>query len=421
MKILVLAGGYDQIALINELKSRGHEVYLADYLDNPPAKKYVIKHFQLSTLDENAILCLAKRERFDLITTACTDQALLTAASVSEKLELPCYISAEIAKNVTNKAYMKKIFFNNGIPTANCSIYENKDIILKKTIDSWQYPLIVKPCDCNSSKGVQKVNNMEELLCAVDFAFTLSRDHKVIVEEYKEGIEVSIDVWKDSEDVKILSISKTSKVSDKKDDFLIYQSNYPVILSDSIKKKIYDIAKKICCAFALENCPILIQAIINSEDISVLEFSARMGGGSKYKLIEYMSGINIMKVYTNRILGDVSQIVSPISSVKNIELDYVYAYNGIFDKIMGADELLNLRKIKELFQYKVSGNRIEKMSASSDRVFGFLLEEDSTEELNKRRKEVVNTLDILDKNGHSIMFKNAFKKSTKEENIYESK
>ena len=43
MKILVLAGGSDQIALINELKSRGHITILVDYFENPPAKKYAEK------------------------------------------------------------------------------------------------------------------------------------------------------------------------------------------------------------------------------------------------------------------------------------------------------------------------------------------------------------------------------------------
>ena len=56
MKILVLAGGFDQIALIQELQSRGHDVILADYLNNPPAKSFVSQHFQISTLDENAVL-----------------------------------------------------------------------------------------------------------------------------------------------------------------------------------------------------------------------------------------------------------------------------------------------------------------------------------------------------------------------------
>ena len=51
MKILVLAGGADQIALIKELKWRGHITILIDYFQNPPAKNYANKHIVASTLD----------------------------------------------------------------------------------------------------------------------------------------------------------------------------------------------------------------------------------------------------------------------------------------------------------------------------------------------------------------------------------
>ena len=52
MKILVLAGGSDQIALIQELKSRGNNtIILIDYFENPPAKKYADQHIVASTLD----------------------------------------------------------------------------------------------------------------------------------------------------------------------------------------------------------------------------------------------------------------------------------------------------------------------------------------------------------------------------------
>ena len=124
MKILVLAGGYDQIALINELKQYGHTVLLADYFEHPPAEKFADAFFQISTLDEEAIEYLAKEEAVDMITTACTDQALLTVARVSEKLGLPCYIDAAKALCVTNKFYMKEIFKKHGIPTADYVLLE---------------------------------------------------------------------------------------------------------------------------------------------------------------------------------------------------------------------------------------------------------------------------------------------------------
>ena len=168
MRILVLAGGYDQIALIDELKRYGHEIILEDYLENPPAKRAADKFFRISTLDEMATCRLAQKEKVELITTACTDQALLTVARVSEKLGLPSYLSAETAMNVTNKAYMKKIFDKNGILTATSVLLEDRTKWKTQLGNEMQFPVVVKPCDCNSSKGVVKIKSMEDLQRAVD-------------------------------------------------------------------------------------------------------------------------------------------------------------------------------------------------------------------------------------------------------------
>ncbi len=408
MKILVLAGGFDQIALIKELKSRGHIVYLADYFKNPIAKEYADKHFQISTLDENAILNLVILEKIDLLATACTDQALMTVAIVSEKLGLPCYISSETARNVTNKAYMKKKFQQYDIPTAKWILLEDENACEYELQRDLHYPLIIKPCDCNSSKGVMKVHNYTELIEAVKKAFHLSRNKKVIVEDLKEGEEISIDIWKDNEGTKVLSVSKTSKIKENKDNFTIYQSKYPIEMSDTLIQKIKNTSEKICKAFKLQNCPVLIQAIIHEDNISIIEFSARMGGGSKYKLIEYMSGIDIMKIYVNRILGNENQIIHPVWSKKKLELNYVYAYEGIFNKLSGFKEFVSSGEIKEIFQYKSIGSFIEKKITSSDRIIGFLIESETQQELIKLRRKIIEQVDVLDINGKSIMYKKCF-------------
>ena len=179
-------------------------------------------------------------------------------------------------------------------------------------------------------------------------------------------------------------------------------------MSKTLIEKIQNTAEKICDAFELNNCPVLIQAIISGDDLSVIEFSARMGGGSKYKLIEYMANVNIMEVYVNRILGDESQIVEPIWSNKKIELNYVYAYNGIYSKIVGFDKFLKDNEIRELFQYKKEGSKIDKRTTSSDRIVGFLIEKNTIQELIALRKKIVDTVDILDIEGKSIMYKRCF-------------
>lgn len=407
MKVLVLAGGYDQIGLILELKKRGHEVILADYFENPPAKKVADVHYQISTLDLDAVKELAISEKVDLITTACTDQALLTVAKVSEELDLPTYIDYNKGLLVTNKKYMKEKFEEIGVPTAKCRVYATEEDF-EKDIKLINYPSVVKPCDCNSSKGVTRVDNEMELHSAVKTAFTLSRSHLVIVEDYIEGTEVSIDVWKDNEGAKVLSVSETDKIPGSGDAFTIYKSKYPVDMSSKAFDKIKEVAELIATGFELTNCPILIQAIISGDDIYVIEFSARMGGGTKYKLIEYMSNVNIMEVYVNRVLGEEEQIVNPKLSDKVIELNYVYADNGVFDKLVNFQECKENGEIEDFYQYKEPGAVIEKAKTSSDRIAGFLLIADTREDMDIKRNCVLQKLDILNDGGCSIMKKKIY-------------
>lgn len=407
MKILVLAGGFDQIAFINELKHRGHEVYLADYLDNPPAKNHVIKHYQVSTLDEQAIYELASKENFDLITTACTDQALLTVARVSQKLKKYFYLDEDIAECVTNKSIMKSILRKNDIATARYVVVDESEKIA--TCDKIEhFPIMVKPCDCNSSKGVVKVNEKKELLAALNEASILSRTNQAVIEEYIDGIEISIDAWVENGCAKVLSISKTNKIKENINAFTIFQSEYPVILTENIKEQIYCVAEQISKVFRLNNSPLLIQAIVSGDKLYVIEFSARMGGGSKYKLIEYMTGINIMEAYVNLILGSVYQIPDANLSSKYIELEYVYCHNGTISRIIGFDKLKNAGVISEIFQYKLEGACIEKMVTSSDRILGFLIEADTKECLLEKRKYILKQVDILGMHNQSLMFKKCF-------------
>ena len=153
-KIIVLGGGSDQIDLITDLRSRGYYTILLDYYENPIAKKYAHEHRQVSTLDQEAVLQTAKEMEVDGIITACTDQALLTMAYVSEIMHLPCFLTYDKARNITNKSYMKHVMWDNAIPTSSFKIVSEYSEDIGRDLN---YPLIVKPVDCNSSKGVGKV------------------------------------------------------------------------------------------------------------------------------------------------------------------------------------------------------------------------------------------------------------------------
>ena len=397
MKILVLAGGADQIALIQELKARGHEIILLDYYENPPAKFYADKHIMASTLDVEAVEKIAIAENVSLICTACTDQALLTVSLVSERLGLPCYIDYQTGLNVTNKSYMKKILIEHGIPTARFAIVDNSNYDL---ISSFTFPIVVKPVDCNSSKGVRRVDFIEEYHDCVIEALRLSRTHTAIVEEYKEGKEISADFYIEGSTAKLLSATTSLKIKNRKS-FTIVGSEYPT-LSEYQEKVITKIAQDIANAFKLNDTPLLVQLIANANEMNVIEFSARMGGGSKYKLIEVLSGVNIMSKYVDRILGNYPT-VSPKKLVNYCEMIYIYSEPGIFNHIEGLTEMKEKGYVDEFFLYKTSGMNISGANTSGDRPAGYLCSAKTKNELDAKVSYIDSHIKVISENGKDIM------------------
>ena len=148
MKALVLCGGIPQAALIEELKSRGIYMILADMNPNVMARPYADAFYPVSVLDVDAVKQLAIEQKVDMVLTACADQVLLVQAQVSEELGLPCYIDYKIAKDVSSKELMKKVFVEHGIPTSRHVIMGEFD---EEKVKDLLYPIIVKPVDSYSS------------------------------------------------------------------------------------------------------------------------------------------------------------------------------------------------------------------------------------------------------------------------------
>lgn len=398
MKILVLGGGADQVALIKELQRRGHETLLLDYLPNPPAKPHVQRHIMASTLDLSAVEKIATDEEVDLICTACTDQALLTMACVSEKLGLPTYISFKTARDVTNKLFMKRRMAECDIPTSRFAVLQSVGEISQH--DWINFPMVVKPADCNSSKGVRKVSDMIELVSRVEEALELSRTHTAIIEEFRQGAEISADIYIQDGKAVFLSATHSFKIANN-DRFTILGSRYPAV-DEGTEHRILSIAQDIAVAFGLKNCPLLIQLIQDGDNLSVIEFSARMGGGSKYKLIEVLSGVDIMSKYVDLILGGKPE-VSPKRQVNSAIMQYIYCKPGQIGSFVNFESLKSDDVISDYFLYKLPGDKIAKVETSGDRAAGFLVTAKTEKELSNKINLANTRLKVLDTANEDIM------------------
>ncbi len=399
-KALVLAGGFPQIALIKELQNRGYYVVLADWNEEPVAKKYADKYYRVSTLDVDAIRNVAVDEKVDFLITACTDQALLTVAKVSEELGLPCYIDYQTGLNVTNKQYMKDMFAQHNIPTAKHIVRGKLDA---KAIEGMEYPLIVKPVDCNSSKGVRRCDNYDELSRYFADAVQFSRTNTAIIEEFVEGQEITVDVYVENGVAHLLSYSNSDKIKEK-DKFVIFRTINPAAVSNEIVEQIKVVAQQIADAFHLKNSPMLIQMLTDGRRVFVIEFSARTGGGVKYLLIRHVSGFDVIGAVVDLTEGKLPHYEEKKASCKYLVNDFIYCKKGVFDHLEGFEELKQAGVIKDYYVFTWKGTEFtDDVKASGDRVGGYTVVGDTPEELLARHKQVNSTVRVMDQDGNDMM------------------
>lgn len=398
---IVLGGTSPHSILVQKLKVRGYYVLLVDYLDNPPAKQFADEHIQASTLDKDVVLKIALEKKADIIISTCIDQANSVCCYVAEKLNLPHPYSYETSLNVTDKELMKRIMMDNGIPTSSYIVVEDMDNIDWTKV---KFPAVVKPVDCNSSKGVRKVDSIGEAKLRIAEAIELSRTHKAIIEGFNKGEEIQVDCVAVQTGVEVVLTRQKNKISNSGNEMVLQSrgSIIPAPIDESLNYQVHAIAEKIASSFGLTNTPFFYQAIMTDAGIKVLEFAPRIGGGLSYYLIKELAGFDVVEAAIDSFIG------KPIEyNASHIEKCYstnlIYMMPGVFDHIEGLHELKEDGLAYEVFTLKAKGTIIDNDMRSSNRIAAFIIEANTFDELTQKEKKAINKIEIRDNNGNALL------------------
>lgn len=399
---LVLGGTAPHVLLVNKLHERGYHVVLVDYLPNPPAKRVADEHVQASTLDKEQVLSIAKERCASLVISTCIDQANSVCCYVAEKIGLPHPYSYETSLYVTNKGLMKCRMKEYDVPS---SAY-----ILTKSVDTidWSkisFPCVVKPVDCNSSKGVHRADSIEEAKPFVAEALKLSQTAEAIIEGFCDGDEIQVDCVALENDADVVMTRSKVKVAGGNEAVLnSFGSIVPAQVPESVLPKLKQIAVNIAKGFGLRNTPFFYQAIVSGNEVNVLEFAPRVGGGLSYYMIKNFVGFDAVESAVDSFLGQ------PISMgyyapEKIYRTCLLYSKPCTIDHIEGMVKLKNEGYAKEFFITKSKGDVIDGDMRSSNRVGSFVVEASSIDELNKKVSYCLENVRVLDVNGEDMTYR----------------
>ena len=297
--ILIFGVGPLQKSIIQRCKMKGLYTVGIDPLQDASCKKLVDAFEIVGGQDFEKTIEVAERYQVKGIITAATDKPLVMMARVAEKLQLP-FFSVETAEWSTDKLLMKQKFQEAGIPCANGYILNSINELNNLKVD---YPVIVKPRDNSGSRGVIYCTNFNEVKLAVQVAFQYTHKGNVLVEEFIDGKEYSIESLHFAGKSHVIQF--TEKVTSEFPYNVELGHIEPAELSKETQQEIKILISKIAKSLKFDNCASHTELKVNATGIRIIETSPRLGGDFiTSHLVPLSTCVNIEDQLINIAMGE---------------------------------------------------------------------------------------------------------------------
>lgn len=357
-KILLLGGSAQQVVAIKAARNLGYYTILCDFLPDNPGQYVADKFYLVSTTDKNAVLEVAQKEQIDGVLAYASDPAAPTAAYIAEKLGLPGnpYRSVEI---LCNKDQFRKFLLENGFSAPKATGYSFAEDALKDKT-SYEYPIIIKPVDSSGSKGATVLYSENGLVDALEFAFSFSRCHRIIVERFiekKHPYLIGGDIFIEDGKVVLWGLMNCHRDSHVNPLVPIGKS-YPLQLDNEDVKHVKYTLSSMIEKLGIRNGSMNVELVVDkSNRVWPIDVGPRSGGNMIPDILGDMFGVNIAEMSVESAMGTTikGNIHEPngFYATQNLHSNK----NGTYKEIDFSPEIEPYIYRKCL--YKKSGDRVE--------------------------------------------------------------
>lgn len=378
-KILLLGGSAQQIVAIETAKKLGYYTVLCDYLPDNPGQYHADKFYLTSTTDKEKVFKVAKDENVDGVLAYASDPAAPTAAYIAEKLSLPTNPYKSVV-TLCNKDCFRSFLRKNGFnaPVAKGYSDNNVDTTL------FSLPVIIKPVDSSGSKGATVLYSWEGLNDALEFAFSFSRSHRAIVEEYIEKkheyliggdifvYEGKVILWG------LLNCHRDSKVNP----LVPVGKSFPLSLEKDDEKAVQDTLQLMINKLGIRFGSVNVELVVDKNNkVWPIDVGPRAGGNMIPDLLGLIFGVDVVEMAVLTAMGEkIEEKITtgvPFWATHNLHTNK----NGKYKIIEFSNELE--KKIVKKCLYKKEGDEIFYFDNAAKALGIVFMKFDSQEEMSR--------------------------------------
>ncbi len=365
MKTLLLLGGSRYLLpVIREAKALDCRVVTCDYLPDNIAHRYSDAYANVSIVDREAVLALAKELKIDGIMSFACDPGVVTAAYVAEQLGLPNVGPLDSVELLQDKGRFRRFLEENGFPvprSRSCSSLE------EIPTSELRWPQMVKPVDSAGSKGVSRVNGPEELEAAFRHAREYSRSGRVILEDFIAPLGFPSDTECFSIDGELRFVSFNNQYFDPKADnpYTPAGFTWPSTMPESALQDLREQLRRLLRLLHMGTTVYNVESRLGSDGTAYLmEVSPRGGGNRLCEMLRYTTGVNLIRSAVRAALGE--PVEDPGEPVYTGNWSYVALHSyesGVFQGLDISPEARAALVEEDLWVHP--GERVEAFSGAN--------------------------------------------------------
>ena len=386
---VLVGGSRSQLGLLEQARALGHEVCVVDGASTAPllaeAEIGIVRNFVevdavLDDLRANEVEPLA-------VATMGSDQAVLPTARLADRLGLPG-LPVRTAEIVADKRKMRSAFEAVGVPAA--AGREVKSVEDAAAAFEVTGRAVVKPVDGSAQRGVTEVRSAEELPAAFERALAASRTNAVVLDQYLEGDEFTINGFLLDGEYFPMSITKRLLHPPPPLGVCIVH-RYPSGLSPERERELFRIARLASTAVGIETGPSYVQV---REDF-VIEVGARLGGGKDAELAKLVTGFDAIRANVLWALGSLGpeDLQRGEAVATHGQVRFVVAPSGRILRL-DASPALALEGVHEAGFYWREGMTLPPLTSGAERLGYLVLTASGEDELDELTDRALQALDV---------------------------
>lgn len=404
-KLLILGGTQISLQILLAAKEMGLLVYVTDYNEDSPCKKYADKSFSISATDVNGVVKLIKQEAIDGVLMGYADVLMPFYNEICLQSNLPCYSNEHAIFVTSNKAEFKKYCRNFNIPTVQ--EYKIEDVYQGNA----QFPLIVKPVDNSGARGIYICNNLIEFDEYYKKALEYSRSKNVLIERLMTKGEATIFYYLHEGEAYLLGVAdRWMYEQDKSLLKLPVGYTFPANETKNFIQNQNDDIIRMFRSLDMKEGMVFMQSFVDSGRYIIYEMGYRLTGSIEHHLMAAKYKFNHLKEIIRFAVGDKVDI-QPLKALdpanQHMANVTLLLQEGTISKIVGIDRVMAFPYVAGCHISYPEGNTItdDNIGRLSQVGIRVLLTADYKEQLLGYMDEIKKTVSVLDKDGKEMIIK----------------